>query len=188
MGPIDIIAALLTLVNVWLVVRRSLWNYPFGLAAVSLSALVFWRERLLSDVLLQGFFFLVQLYGWWVWVRHRAVDGGVAVRWLSVRQRMAGTAVIAALTLGWGALMRQFTDAALPWWDAANLMMSVGAQILMSRRYGENWALWVLVDVNATALYAAKGLVAFTTLYAVLTAMAAWGLVGWRRAGQGVAA
>jgi nicotinamide mononucleotide transporter len=181
-APLDLLAAALTLVNVWLVVRRSLWNYPFGLAAVALSAAVFWREKLYSDVLLQGFFFLVQFYGWWVWSRHREADGGVAVAWLSWPERIAALALTAAATVGWGALMAYRTDAALPWWDAANLMLSIVAQLLMSRRYAENWILWIVVDVNATALYAAKGLTAFTLLYVVLTGLAAWGLIGWRRA------
>lgn len=184
MAPLDLVASLLTLVNVWLIIRRSLWNYPFGLAAVAVSAAVFWRERLLSDVLLQGFFFLVQFYGWWVWARHRQADGAVAVRWLRWPQRGLALVVTVVATLGWGALMRHFTDAALPWWDAANLMLSVTAQLLMSRRYGENWVLWVIVDLNATALYATKGLTAFTALYVVLTVMAAGGWWSWWRAGR----
>ena len=184
MGPIDLLASALTLVNVWLVVRRSLWNYPFGLAAVALSAVVFWRERLFSDVLLQLFFFLVQFYGWWVWSRHREADGGVGVVWLSWPQRLLTIVLIAGATVGWGALMHAYTAAALPWWDAANLMLSVAAQLLMSRRFAENWVLWVVVDVNATALYAAKGLTAFTALYVVLTMLATWGLVDWWRASR----
>ncbi|WP_425229879.1 nicotinamide riboside transporter PnuC [Sphingomonas sp.] len=184
MSLIDLLAAGLTLVNVWLVVRRSLWNYPFGLAAVAVSAAVFWREKLYSDVLLQGFFFLVQFYGWWVWARHREADGAVAVAWLDWRRRLMVAAVTLAATLGWGAAMHRYTDAALPWWDAANLMLSVVAQLLMSRRYAENWILWIVVDVEATGLYAAKGLTAFTALYVVLTAMASWGFYSWWRAGR----
>lgn len=185
MAPLDLLASLLTLVNVALIVRRSLWNYPFGVAAVVVSAAVFWRERLYSDVLLQGFFFLVQFYGWWVWSRHRDAGGAVAVTWLSWPQRGATLALTVIATLGWGALMGRYTNAALPWWDAANLMLSVAAQLLMSRRYAENWLLWIVVDVDATALYATKGLSAFTALYALLTVLATWGFVGWWRAGRG---
>jgi len=58
-SPIEAVATLLGLANVTLVVRRSLWNYPFALAMVSLYAVIFLRERLYSDALLQGFYFVV---------------------------------------------------------------------------------------------------------------------------------
>ena len=45
------------MVNVALVVRRSVWNYPFALAMVSLYFLIFLEARLYSDALLQLFFF-----------------------------------------------------------------------------------------------------------------------------------
>ena len=53
--------------------------------------------------------------------------------------------------------MRELTDAALPYWDASVAILSVAAQILLARRYLENWALWVLVDLLSIGLYAARG-------------------------------
>ena len=35
MSPLELAAVLLGLANVGLLVRRSIWNYPFGLAMVS---------------------------------------------------------------------------------------------------------------------------------------------------------
>lgn len=47
MSPlVEALAAALLLANVWLVARRSLWNYAFALAAVSLYAAVFLDARL----------------------------------------------------------------------------------------------------------------------------------------------
>ena len=40
-GPLELLAAALLLANVWLVARRSLWNYAFGIAAVALYAFIF---------------------------------------------------------------------------------------------------------------------------------------------------
>ena len=65
MGGTEIAAALLGVINVLLVVRRSVWNYPFGIAMVALYFFVFREAKLYSDALLQIFFFLIQLYGWW---------------------------------------------------------------------------------------------------------------------------
>ena len=41
MGGIEIAAAVLGVVNVLLVVRRSTWNYPFGIVMVALYFVVF---------------------------------------------------------------------------------------------------------------------------------------------------
>ena len=79
MGGIEIAAALLGVINVLLVVSRSIWNYPFGIAMVSLYFFVFWDAKLYSDALLQIFFLLIQIYGWWAWVHADRVDDGVAV-------------------------------------------------------------------------------------------------------------
>lgn len=56
MNTIDWVANSLGVVNVALVVRRSLWNYPIGIAMVTLYAVIFYRVKLYSDALLQIFF------------------------------------------------------------------------------------------------------------------------------------
>ncbi len=63
MTQIEWLAAALVLINVALVALRSVWNYPFALVAVSLYAVVFYDARLYSDMVLQGFFLVLNLYG-----------------------------------------------------------------------------------------------------------------------------
>ena len=74
MGATEIVAAVLGVINVVLVVRRSAWNYPFGIVMVALYFFVFWNAKLYSDALLQVFFFVIQIYGWWAWVHARQVS------------------------------------------------------------------------------------------------------------------
>ena len=61
--PIEITAFFLGIANIVLLARRSIWNYPFGIVMVSLYACVFYGAKLYSDVILQVFFFVVQIYG-----------------------------------------------------------------------------------------------------------------------------
>src|SRR3546814_427665 len=77
MSPIEIAAFVLGVVNLVLLVRRSIWNYPFALAMVALYAQVFFAAKLYSDALLQIFFFVVNLYGWWQWRRSQAHEGDI---------------------------------------------------------------------------------------------------------------
>ena len=181
MGGIEIAAALLGVINVVLVVRRSIWNYPFGIAMVSLYFFVFWDAKLYSDALLQIFFLLIQVYGWWIWVRSPQVDHGVAVLWMSWPQRARWLALTATFAMAWGFGMARYTDAAAPFADAIVAGLSVAAQILQSRRRVESWVLWITVDAFAVGLYLWRGLDVTAGLYGLFFILAVVGLREWAR-------
>ena len=182
MSPIEAAATLFGLINVTLVVRRSMWNYPFALAMVSLYAWIFFHTKLYSDALLQLFFFAVNLYGWWNWARSRADTGEVRIEQLSARARGGWLAGCLAAAAAWGMLMHFYTDAAFPWWDGSIAMFSIAAQILQSRRKWESWLLWIAVDIAAVPLFALKGLWLTAGLYIVFLALSVWGLIHWTKA------
>ena len=181
MGGIEIAAALLGVINVSLVVRRSTWNYPFGIAMVSLYFFVFWDAKLYSDALLQVFFLLIQAYGWWAWFHAAHVDHGVAVGWMDSKRRISWLAGTAAAVVIWGTGMARFTDAAAPYADATIAGLSVAAQILQSLRRVESWVLWIAVDALAIGLFAWRGLFVTSALYALFFVLAVVGLFEWRR-------
>lgn len=182
MNPIELAAALLVLVNIALVARRSVWNYPFGIAAVTLYGFVFLEARLYSDMLLQGFFLALNLYGWWNWRRSQADAGEVVVLTLGWPARLAWLAGCGVAIWGWGELMYRLTDAASPWWDAGVAITSVAAQLLLARRYLENWALWIVVDAVAVPLFASRGLWLTSGIYVVLLGLSMWGALDWHQA------
>ena len=174
-------AALLGVINVALLVRRSIWNYPFGIASVALYGYVFLNARLYSDAVLQIYFFVIQFYGWWNWLKGRSDDGYVRIESMSARERasFAGATIAVALAIGW--LFRSYTNAAAPWMDAALAATSVTAQYLLSVRKIENWVLWITVDVFYVGLYWWKGLYSTSGLYAIFLMLSAAGLIEWLR-------
>ena len=178
---IEILAVLCGLVNVILIIRRSMWNYPFGLMMVALYAFIFFEVRLYSDTILQVFFFIVQLFGIVWWLEGRSADGDLLVRRLTTKQHL--TTAVAALigTLLLGGAMARWTDATLPFPDAAITIMSIIAQSLLARRYIENWMLWITVDLLAIGVYFAKDLYPTAVLYLMFLILAIVGLFDWRR-------
>lgn len=182
MSPIEATASLLGLINVFLVVRRSIWNYPFALAMVSLYGWIFFGQKLYSDALLQCFFFAVNLYGWWNWARVRAQSGEVVVETLDGRERAVWAISSACVIALWGFAMHRLTDAAYPWWDGSIAVLSIAAQILQSRRNWESWVLWIVVDLLAIPLFAIKELWFTPGLYGVFLVLSAWGLIDWLKA------
>jgi len=116
--------------------------------------------------------------GWWLNGRQ---DGLVQPRALPVRlYSVLGVAVVLGIA-GLGGLMARYTDAALPWWDAAIAVLSITAQTLLARRYIENWYVWIAVDVLSIGVFTAKGLVPTAALYVIFLVLSVLGLLGWRK-------
>ena len=56
------------LLCVWLLIRENIWTFPIGLVYASVSVVVFVEQRLYADVLLSGYYVLMNAYGWWFWL------------------------------------------------------------------------------------------------------------------------
>jgi nicotinamide mononucleotide transporter len=178
---IEILASILGVVNIVLLVRRSIWNYPFGIVMVTMYGVVFFQARLFSDALLQVFFFVVQLYGWWIWYHARDTAGLVKVEMMSARSRLLWLAVIVVTSVAEGWYLANYTSDSAPWMDANTTAMSVVAQYLLSIRKIENWILWIVTDVVQIGLYYWKGLYPTTGLYILFLILSCVGLYEWLR-------
>ena len=176
MNPVEIIAATLGVIAVLLVIRRSVWNYPFGLISVALYIEVFYTARLYSDVLLQLYLFAMQLYGWWNWHHHRDSEGLARVEMLTARLRILWLLATAAVTAALGFVMSRYTNAVLPWWDAVIAGLSVSGQILQSRRKLECWPVWLVTNSIAVIVYWSRDLNATVVLFALYWLMS---IIGW---------
>ena len=179
MAALEWVAAGLGLINIALLVFRSVWNYAFGIASVAIYIFVFFETRLYAESGLQVFFVLAQAWGWYLWLKVGDEDSRVPVRWLDWQSRAVWLAVTAALSLNLGWAMHRFTDAAMPYADSAIAGASVAAQILLAYRRVENWALWIAIDVAAVALYINRGLYPTAGLYGGMLVMSLFGLREW---------
>ena len=179
---IEYIAIVCGLLNVGLLIRRSIWNYLFGFVMVVLYAKIFFDYKLYSDSLLQVFFFLTQIYGMHYWLKHKAPDGKVIVEYLSNNAFAAYLAWTLVFWIVLSSIMSIFTDASVPFWDASIAALSVTAQILLMRRHYQSWMLWIAVDILAIGLFYYKGLVPTAGLYCVFLVLATVGLFKWRKA------
>lgn len=181
MSAIEIVAVLLGIANIFLIIRRSVWNFPVAIAMVSLYFLIFRDAKLYSDAGLQVFFAIVNLYGWWSWNRNKADAGEVVVRRLpALAYGMCIIGSVAAIW-GWGAFMGTYTGTSYPYWDASVAMLSVAGQILMARRFVENWHYWIIVNLISIPLYVTKELYLTAGLYGVFLVLAIAGLIEWRK-------
>ena len=182
----EIAGSLLGLLNIVLLVRRSVWNFPVAMAMVSLIGVTLFEARLYAETGLQAFFFVVNAIGWIAWTRARGVaQSPVPVGWMTNAARAAWAAITASLSLMLGWLLHRFTNAALPFADSAVTGASIAAQLLLTIRRVENWVLWVAIDVVSVGLYLYRGLFLLAALYVVFGIMSVLGLREWARAAKG---
>jgi len=179
--PLEIISALLLLICVYLAVVQSVWTWPLGIVAVTLTGILMYRERLYGEVVLQSAYFVFNVYGWYEWLYGGEEKTELKVartpRWLLVCLMLVG-AVIGILAGMW---LSKHSNAAAPYLDSTLVAYSFVAQFLMTRKWIENWHIWIAVDVAYVYLFITRSLYWFSGLYAVFIVLATMGLLEWKR-------
>lgn len=181
MSPYEIAGALFGALAVWLTARENVWCWPVGLLNVGLYVVVFHDARLYADMWLQVVYAVLCLYGWYAWLHGGAEHGALEVsrtprrwRWPLLLLGSAGAALL-------GFLLQRRTDASLPYWDSSTTAFSLVAQWMQTRKWLENWLVWIVVDVVYVGMYLYKHLLPTAALYTVFLALAVMGVREWRK-------
>jgi nicotinamide mononucleotide transporter len=181
MNPYEAVAVAFGVLSVWLIARQKVWGWPVGLVNVVLFIVVFREARLYAAMGLQVVYVVLLLYGWHAWMRGGAGHGALLVR-RTPRRAVAPIALAgAAGAVVLGAFLHTQTDASLPFLDATLTSFSLVAQGMQTRKWLENWLIWLVVDVAYVGMYFYKHLFLTAGLYAVFLGLAVVGWVEWRR-------
>jgi nicotinamide mononucleotide transporter len=180
MNPYEVASVLFGVVAVYLTVRENVWCWPLGLVNVGLSAVVFWQAKLYADMGLQVVYVILCLYGWYEWL-HGGADHGALPVSRSPRPTLGLLALLGTAGAGLlGLALARHTDASLPYWDSSTTSFSLVAQLMQTRKWFENWIVWIVVDVVYVGMYVYKSLYPMAGLYAVFLVLAVLGFREWK--------
>ncbi|MEQ1885269.1 MAG: nicotinamide riboside transporter PnuC [Bryobacteraceae bacterium] len=184
--PITEILGFLTgAMNVWLLAKQNIWNWPVGLTNNALYVAVFLHSGLYGDAGLQLVYITLGIYGWRLWAQRRKAtcnDGGLPVTktprktWAWIAPATLASAIALYFFLA------QFTDSTVPAWDALTTALSLAATYGQARKYLESWWMWILADVIYIPLYVYKNLNLTAALYAIFLILCVTGLRNWSQA------
>ena len=156
----------------------------------SLGRTALFREGisgLYADCAMQVYYILAGLYGLCVWAKKpkpaERETGRIARTPARMWFRMAAAyaAIHALLYL----LLVRFTDSTVPFWDSLTTALCIMAYWMLSRKYVEQWLVWLAVDVVTVGLYLYKDIPLTAGLYLLYSALAVAGYRRWlRRIGQ----
>lgn len=179
---LELVAAVLALAMVACNMREVHWGWPLAMLSSLLYVGVFAAHRIYGDASLQVFFAVMAAWGWFQWLRgHRADGSSLQVARLSTHGWLAAAAGSALLWPALALFLHRFTDTDVPWSDGFVTALSVVGQVLLARKFIENWGVWLAVNVVSVGLFVHKGLWLTVGLYAVFAALSVAGYVAWRR-------
>jgi nicotinamide mononucleotide transporter len=179
------VAVAFGIISVWLSVRENIWSWPTAIVNVGLYFIIFYEQKLYADMGLQLFYAVISLYGWYHWLFGGAHHSSLRVS-RTPRRLWAVLFVLWAIAFaGLGSVLHRLTDAAVPYVDAALTGGSLIAQWMMTRKYVENWAVWIGLDVCYVVLFSTRGLYLTAFLYGVFLVLAAKGYRDWSRSCAG---
>ncbi|WP_099355787.1 nicotinamide riboside transporter PnuC [Fredinandcohnia onubensis] len=154
LGFITSISGMLCVV---LVAKGKISNYYFGIIQTGTYAYIAYGYGLYGEVMLNAlFYFPLQFVGLYLWTKHKA------------KQTVQGEEIqVSVLTKkGWAITLSSFLvifvlyayllekiGGNVVWIDSATTTLSVIAQILMLKRFTEQWLFWIAVNVLSIALW-----------------------------------
>lgn len=166
--------------GVWLTVREHIWNWPIGIANATFSGIVFFEKKLYSDSGLQVVYLVLSVIGWYWWLYGGTGSSPLKVsrmpRMVTIGCLLAG--ILGTLLLRWVLIK---VNGAAPLLDATTTSFSLVAQFMLTRKYIENWIVWIAVDIIYVPLYVDRHIYLMAILYAVFLVLAVMGWIEWKK-------
>lgn len=165
---------------VWLAVVENIWNWPIGIANAVAFGWLFTTSRLYADAGLQAMYFVLGFVGWYWWLKGGKHRSALKVSRISLKE----VAILAALgvvaTYYFTRFLTSIGDVA-PFFDGLTTVSSLIAQYMLTRKYFENWHVWIATDVIYIGLYGFKHLYLTSILYVLFLSMCLVGVRDWKK-------
>jgi nicotinamide mononucleotide transporter len=186
---LEFTAIVFTLACVILVAIANIWNWPMGIIGVSLYGILFYQYQLYSDMFLQMFFLMANIYGWYHWLKSPHLHSTLTkTYWATKHENIRYTvwSIVGILIMGW--LMRHINTllpelfpkpAAFPYVDSTIVVLSFAATLWQIKKRINQWILWILVDVIAITVYLLKNIPFTAILYFIFLLISIKGLFQW---------
>lgn len=184
---IELMAAALGLIAIYLQIKQKVWYWPVSIVLVSLYIIVYIRAKLYADMSLQVYYLVISFYGWYHWLFGKREDPGEKLPVSFVTKKLSFILLLASIAffIIISAILVNFTDSDLPYWDAFTTALSFVATWMLARKIIENWLVWIIVDAVSVGIYIYKGLYPTTVLFTVLTILAVVGYRAWLKDARG---
>ena len=180
---LELFAAFLGVVSVWFAKKNKILVYPTGIISTLIYVWILFKNQLLGDLIINAYFFLVSIYGWFFWSRKHEGNFQNRISRLKLNESIFGLIIF---TFGFISVdyiynISNWEENYISSIDTLTTAIFCSAMWFMARRKIEHWILWIIGDIISVPLYIYKGLYFTSIQYLIFTIIALLGFFTWLR-------
>ena len=171
---LELIAVFFGLLSVWFSKNNNVLVYPTGIINTSIFVYLLVKWELLGDMIINVYYFLMSIYGWYYWTRKSNNIGYTPI----TRMHSTDIKIILIIIIS-SVLFVSYLYSFFEKWsgfvsyvDIITTAIFFAGMWLMARRKIESWFFWILGDIISVPLYFVKGLAFSSFQYLIFTFIA----------------
>lgn len=179
---IGIISGISGVISVVLCAKGKISFYYIGFIQTISYLILAWQNMFYGEVIENLFYLVTMIMGIFMWKKHMLTnDDGtkqVEAKAFTIWQWVGAIIVSIIGTIGMGYVLN-LIGSAQPYTDAATNIFAIFGQILMIKRYKEQWIWWIAVDIFCIKMWFVAGNWSMVAMYIAWTANCIYGWYTW---------
>ena len=179
---LEVFAVIFGFISVWYSKNNNVLVFPTGLINTSIFVYLLFKWELLGDMLINAYYFIISIYGWYYWTRKSKKQKYTPITFLNSKD-IKVVQIIALSSAIFVSLMYSYFDkwsGIVSYIDILTTSIFFIGMWLMARRKIESWIFWIIGDVISVPLYFYKGLGFTSFQYFIFTFIAIAGYYKWK--------
>lgn len=163
--------------------KENILVYPTGLVATVVTTYLLWIAGYLGDMIINLYFSVMSVYGWWNWARKRKNQSTLPITRTNFKEKIIGIALFFITIIVVFAIYK-FFDYEIKKENYVDIVASgifFTGMWYMANKKIENWTLWIIGDFIVTPIYAYRGLGMLSLQYLIFTVLAVLAYLEWRK-------
>ena len=180
---LEIVAVIFGFLSVWFSKQNNILVFPTGMISTSIFVYLLLKAGLLGDMMINAYYFIMSVYGWYVWTRKVDATHVTPISRTTQKEKRNSIAIFIATLVFVYVVYRSF-DKWTSWVAYADTITTAVFFVgmwLMARRKIENWIYWIAGNIISVPLYFYKGLTFTSIQYLGFTVIAIFGYLAWKK-------
>ena len=178
---LEFTAVIFAILYLILAVNQNILCWVAGIVSSILYFFIMQSAGLYMEAYLQIFYVFMGLYGWLQWRKGNQIDNNFIVNTWSMLKHFYAISLILALSVLSGLLLKSYTDAVLPFFDAFVTWGAVVATYMVAKKLLENWIYWLVIDSISILLFISRGLLPTAFLFGLYIVIIFFGYKAWKK-------